>query len=35
MKKILDYEEMQELLDSFDKDIIVKREPIGFTWNAD
>ena len=31
MKKILDFEEMQELLDSFDKDIIVKHEPIGFS----
>ena len=31
MKKILDYEEMQELLSSFDKDTIVKHEPIGFT----
>ncbi len=31
MKKILDYEEMQDLLSSLDKDIIVKHEP----WNAD
>ena len=30
-EKMLDYEEMQELLYSFDKDIIVKHEPIGFT----
>lgn len=31
MKKILDYEEMQDLLSSLDKDIIVKEDPIGFT----
>lgn len=31
MKRILDYEEMQELLDSLDKNVIEKCEPIGFT----
>lgn len=31
MKKILDYEEMQELIDSFDKSVIVKHDPIGYT----
>lgn len=31
MKRILDYEEMQELLDSLDKNIIKKHDPIGYT----
>ena len=31
MKRILDFEEMNELLDSFDKNIIKKCKPIGYT----
>ncbi len=31
MKRILDYDEMNELLNSFDKNVIKKCEPIGFT----
>ena len=31
MKKILDYDEMKELLDSLDNNIIKKEEPIGFS----
>ena len=31
MKRILDFEEMNELLNSFDKNLIEKCEPIGFT----
>ena len=31
MKKILDYEEMNELLSSLDSNIIEKCEPIGYS----